>query len=105
MASMTLKAMGDPVAFFRSGELVLETSGIYRSPQELKRSKSKKLRLITSYVVTVPYSPLIKQGDECHVHGEIKRVSNKPQRDGSGGLIVQLEDNTNNEATTSKFRR
>lgn len=105
MASITLGATGDPVAFFRDGSEVHNARGVYRSAQELKRSKNKTLRLIDCDVITAPYSNLVKSGDSVTINSMSFRVAGNPKRDGSGGMIVQLESESLPKSDLSKFKR
>ena len=91
LASATLEAVGDPIAFYRDGKKLFELPGVYRNEQQLKRSKSKTLRVIDCDVVVVPYSALVRPGDEVHTGVSKHRIAGKPKRDGSGGMIVRLE--------------
>lgn len=90
MASITLEAVGDSIAFSRNGVVIETLNGVYRNKQELKRSKNSRLRLIDCDVVTVPYSPLIKSGDDVFTGISNHKVAGDPVRDSSGGMIVML---------------
>lgn len=105
MAATTLEAMGEPVAFFRNGHEILETSGIYRNQQQLKRSKNKSLRVVDADVVTVPFSDLVQSGDEVQVNGLTMFVAGKPKRDGSGGMVVRLAKGDSKQTNTDRFDR
>jgi len=105
MASITLSATGDPVAFFRNGAEIHNDRGIYGNSQELKRSKNKSLRLIDCDVITVPFSELVKSGDSVTINDMSFRVAGNPRRDGSGGMIVMLESESLTKTNLSSFKR
>lgn len=105
LASLTLSHLGSPIVFSRNGTEIITLNGIYRNAQELKKSKSKTLRLIDCDVVTVPYSDLIKSGDEVNTGVSIHRVAGNPKRDGSGGMIVKLESADIAKSEKSKYLR
>lgn len=105
MASITLGATGDPVAFFRNGLKVHESRGVYRNSQELKSSRNKSMRLIDCDVITVPYSELVNSGDSVTINEMSFRVAGNPKRDGSGGMIVKLESESTEKANLDRFNR
>lgn len=106
LASLTLSQLGSPIVFSRNSVEIITLNGIYRNAQELKKSKSKSLRLIDCDVVTVPYSGLVKSGDSVDTGVSHHRVAGTPKRDGSGGMIVKLESSDLPESTSkSKYLR
>ncbi|AUR88211.1 head-closure protein [Vibrio phage 1.111.B._10N.286.45.E6] len=105
MASITLGATGDPVAFFRNGLKVHDSRGVYRNSQELKRSRNKSMRLIDCDVITIPYSSLVKSGDSVTISDMSFRVAGNPKRDGSGGMVVKLETESAEKTNLDRFNR
>lgn len=105
LATDVFSVLGDSIKFYRDDILILETSGIHRNEQELKKSKTKSIRLIDSDIVEIPYTDLIKKGDSVDTGRGIYRISGDPKRDGSGGLIVKLESNEIEKTDHSKYER
>ena len=110
LASLTLRAVGEPIAFFNGeGEKVAEIDGVLRSVQELKRSRNKALRVIDSDIIKTVYDPAIKKGMTALVHGQKYDVTSQPTRDGSGGMVVKVkihcEQNDDQSSIYSRFDR
>lgn len=103
LAKATLKAVGDPIAFSRNGILIDTLDGVFRNSQELLKSKNKKLRTIDTDVVIVPYSDLVKLGDDVDTGVSIHKVAGRPIRDGSGGMIVKLESANITKSTNASI--
>lgn len=90
LASETLEAVGDPIAFSRAGVLIDTFNGVFRNAQQNIKSKSKVLRVIDCDTVTTVYSDLIQSGDTVDTGFSTHKVAGKPIRDGSGGMILKL---------------
>lgn len=106
LAKATLKAVGDPIAFSRATVPVITLDGVYRNTQQLARSKNKTLRVMDCDVVIVPYSALVKKGDDVNTGVSIHKVAGNPIRDGSGGMIVKLgSENITKSAKASLLDR
>lgn len=89
LAHITINALGQPCAFYRSGKLICEQDGVYKSHE--KHGKHKHGGFFVSDSLTTTFNAAIGAGDTVNIDGQMKLIQSI-QQDGSGGMKLILAE-------------